>query len=86
MSGETSVCESILCVVHVLKNYHFARSRLGVGDVSEEGIARGTARFSVANAIGIPTWGGAFKSCVFEEEGAGGGESLNLQGKVNLRR
>ena len=53
--------------------YHFARSRLGVGGVSEEGSARGTARFSGGKCHRDSNLGGAFKSYVFEEEGTGGG-------------
>ena len=65
--------------------YHFARSRLGVGGVSEEGSARGTARFSGGQCHRDSNLGGAFKSYVFEEEGTGGGEEkVNLQPKVNL--
>ena len=55
--------------------YHFARSRLGVGGVSEEGSARGTARFSGGQCHRDSNLGGAFKSYVFEEEGTGEGES-----------
>ena len=47
-----------------------------MGGVSEEGSARGTARFSGGKCHRDSNLGGAFKSYVFEEEGTG-------EGKVN---